>query len=165
MNRMSLTTRSLTRNAFASSSHQKLKEKAKFVPNTFVDENKKIRIVFAGQYSAGKSSILSILTGLNLEVGQGVTTSTCNFLDWNGIEVVDTPGIHTQKRPDHDEITYKAMSEADLIVFVCTAEGFSEGLGTHFRKLIIEKGKGKEMMLVFNKMEDSKYGKDRKSVV
>ena len=147
-----------TRNAFSSSTHQKLKEKAKFVPNAFVDENKKIRIVFAGQYSAGKSSILSILTGLNLEVGQGVTTSTCNFLDWNGIEVVDTPGIHTQKRPDHDEITYKAMSEADLIVFVCTAEGFSEGLGTHFRKLIIEKGKGKEMMLVFNKMEDSKYG-------
>lgn len=69
-----------------------------------------------GQYSAGKSSILSILTGTQLEVGQGVTTSTCNFLDWNGIEVVDTPGIHTQKRPDHDEITYQAMSEADLIV-------------------------------------------------
>ncbi|MGL5981081.1 MAG: LeoA/HP0731 family dynamin-like GTPase [Phocaeicola sp.] len=162
LNREAIELFTKTRNAFASSSHQKLKEKAKFVPNTFVDENKKIRIVFAGQYSAGKSSILSILTGLNLEVGQGVTTSTCNFLDWNGIEVVDTPGIHTQKRPDHDEITYKAMSEADLIVFVCTAEGFSEGLGTHFRKLIIEKGKGKEMMLVFNKMEDSKYGNTTK---
>lgn len=71
-------------------------------------------------------------------------------MDWNGIEVVDTPGIHTQKRPDHDAITYDAMSKADLIVFVCTAEGFSEGLGKHFRKLLIEKGKGNEMMLVFN---------------
>ncbi len=143
---------------FSTSSSVKLKERSKFVPQTFVDEDKKIRIVFAGQYSAGKSSILSILTGQQLEVGQGVTTSECNFLDWNGIEVVDTPGIHTQKRPDHDEITYNAMSEADLIVFVCTAEGFSDGLGTHFRKLLIEKGKGNEMMLVFNKMEDSKYG-------
>lgn len=144
--------------AFASSSSEKLRSRSKHVPSKFVDDDKTVRIVFVGQYSAGKSSILSILTGKQLETGQGVTTNKCNFLDWNGIEVVDTPGIHTQKRPDHDEITYKAMSEADLIVFVCTAEGFSEGLGTHFRKLLIEKGKGNEMMLVFNKMEDSKYG-------
>lgn len=146
------------RKAFSTSSSVKLKERSKFVPRTFVDEDKKVRIVFVGQYSAGKSSILSILTGQHLEVGQGVTTSKCHFLDWNGIEVVDTPGIHTQKRPDHDEITYNAMSEADLIVFVCTAEGFSKSLGTHFRKLLVEKGKGNEMMLVFNKMEDSIYG-------
>lgn len=146
------------RKAFSASSSVNLKERSKFVPRTFVDEDKKVRIVFVGQYSAGKSSILSILTGQQLEVGQGVTTSKCNFMDWNGIEVVDTPGIHTQKRPDHDEITYNAMSEADLIVFVCTAEGFSKGLGTHFRKLLVEKGKGNEMMLVFNKMEDSIYG-------
>lgn len=144
--------------AFASSSSEKLRSRSKDVPSKFVDDDKTVRIVFVGQYSAGKSSILSILTGKQLETGQGVTTNKCNFLDWNGIEVVDTPGIHTQKRPDHDEITYKAMSEADLIVFVCTAEGFSEGLGTHFRKLLIEKGKGNEIMLVFNKMEDSKYG-------
>ena len=157
-----LTLFSDARKAFSASSSVKLKERSKFVPRTFVDEDKKVRIVFAGQYSAGKSSILSILTGQQLEVGQGVTTSKCNFLDWNGIEVVDTPGIHTQKRPDHDEITYKAMSEADLIVFVCTAEGFSNGLGTHFRKLLVEKGKGNEMMLVFNKMEDSIYGNTKK---
>lgn len=143
---------------FASSSIEKLRSKSKFVPSKFVDDDKKVRIVFIGQYSAGKSSILSILTGKQLEVGQGVTTSQCNFLDWNGIEVVDTPGIHTQKRPDHDEVTYNAISEADLVVFVCTAEGFSEGLGTHFRKLLVEKGKGNEMMLVFNKMEDSRFG-------
>lgn len=158
LNKTSLDLFSDVRKAFASSSSEKLRLRSAYVPSKFVDDDKKVRIVFVGQYSAGKSSILSILTGQQLEVGQGVTTSKCNFLDWNGIEVVDTPGIHTQKRPDHDEITYNAMSEADLIVFVCTAEGFSEGLGTHFRKLLIEKGKGNEMMLVFNKMEDSKYG-------
>ena len=48
------------RKAFAASSSVKLKERSKFVPKTFVDENKKVRIVFVGQYSAGKSSILSI---------------------------------------------------------------------------------------------------------
>lgn len=151
-----------TSKAFSTSTSEVIRQRSKFVPTKFVDENKKIRIVFVGQYSAGKSSILSILTGQQLEVGQGVTTNTCHYLDWNGIEVVDTPGIHTQKRPDHDEITYQAMSEADLIVFVCTAEGFSESLGTHFRKLLVDKGKGNEMMLVFNKMEDSKYGNTKK---
>lgn len=147
-----------SRKAFENSSIPRLQSKAEFVPARFIDEDKKIRIVFAGQYSAGKSSILSYMTGQKLEVGQGITTSQCNFLDWNGIEVVDTPGIHTQKRPDHDKITYEAMAEADLIVFVCTAAGFSEGLGSHFRKLLVEKGKGNEMMLVFNKMESSRYG-------
>jgi small GTP-binding protein len=151
-----------TSKAFSTSISEVIRQRSKFVPTKFVDEDKKVRIVFVGQYSAGKSSILSILTGQQLEVGQGVTTNTCQYLDWNGIEVVDTPGIHTQKRPDHDEITYQAMSEADLIVFVCTAEGFSESLGTHFRKLLVDKGKGKEMMLVFNKMEDSKYGNTKK---
>lgn len=158
INRDALSLFDETREAFRNSSIEKLKGKVDFVPKQFVDDDKKIRIVFAGQYSAGKSSILSIMTGKQLEIGQGVTTSQCNFLDWNGIEVVDTPGIHTQKRPDHDEITYQAMAEADLIVFVCTVEGFSEGLGKHFRKLLVEKGKGNEMMLVFNKMESSKYG-------
>lgn len=158
INREALSLFNDTKEAFRKSSHSKLNGKVDFVPKQFVDNDKKIQIVFAGQYSAGKSSILSIMTGQQLEIGQGVTTSQCNFLDWNGIEVVDTPGIHTQKRPDHDEITYQAMAEADLIVFVCTAEGFSKGLGKHFRKLLVEKGKGNEMMLVFNKMESSKYG-------
>lgn len=157
-NKDALSLFSKVRKEFSESSIPALKEKAKFIPTKFVDEDKKVSIVFAGQYSAGKSSILSILTGLDLETGQGVTTTSCNYLDWNGIEVIDTPGIHTQKRPDHDEITYKVISEADLIIFVCTAEGFSQNLGTHFRKLLVEKGKGNEMMLVFNKMESSQYG-------
>lgn len=158
INREALSLFNDTAAAFKKSANETLNKRADYVPKQFIDNDKKIRIVFAGQYSAGKSSILSIITGQQLEVGQGVTTSQCNFLNWNGIEVVDTPGIHTQKRPDHDEITYQAMAEADLIVFVCTAEGFSEGLGKHFRKLLVEKGKGNEMMLVFNKMESSRYG-------
>lgn len=152
------------RRAFNSSAKENIRSQAMLVPSTFVDEGKKIRIVFIGQYSAGKSSILSILTGKKLKIGQGITTDKCQILDWNGIEVVDTPGIHTQKRPDHDEITYKAMAEADLLVFVCTSEGFSANLGQHFRKLLVEKGKGNEMMLVFNKMEDSEYGNEEEGI-
>ena len=97
--------------AFAGASSLRNRGRAMAVPTSFVDEDKKLSIVFVGQYSAGKSSILSILTGKQLEVGQGVTTERCNYLDWNGIEVIDTLGIHTAKRPDHDAITYQAIAQ------------------------------------------------------
>lgn len=151
-----------TRERFSKSSIEAIKSMTNEVPTRFVDDNKKINIVFAGQYSAGKSTIISIMTGKNLKVGQGVTTAQCSTFEWNGANVIDTPGVHTQKRPDHDEITYDAISKADLILFVITAEGFSDHLGNHFRKLLIEKGKGHEMMLVVNKMESTEYGNNAK---
>ena len=82
-----------------------------------------IRLVFAGQYSAGKSSILKMLTGrTDIAIGADITTQQAHTYDWNGIEVVDTPGIHTQLRPDHDEISYDAIASADMLVFVVTNE-------------------------------------------
>ena len=147
-----------TRETFLQSQKEEVRLKAEGVPSTFVDKNKSINIVFAGQYSAGKSTIISILTGEHLEIGQGVTTNQVRSFEWKGMQITDTPGVHTQKRPDHDEITYKAIAEADLVVFVVTNEGFSDHLGKHFRKLLVDKGKGREMMLVVNKMESTELG-------
>ena len=71
-----------------------------------------IKLVFAGQYSAGKSSILKMLTErTDIAIGADITTQQAHTYDWNGIEVVDTPGIHTQLRPDHDEISYNIFPE------------------------------------------------------
>ena len=87
------------------------------------NKSETIRLVFAGQYSAGKSSILKMLTGReDIAIGAGITTQQAYTYDWNGIEVVDTPGIHTQLRPDHDEISYEAIASADMLVFVVTNE-------------------------------------------
>ena len=125
-----------------------------------------IKLVFAGQYSAGKSSILKMLTGRNdIAIGAGITTQKAHSYDWNGLEVVDTPGIHTELRPDHDEISYSAISSADMLVFVVTNELFDSYLAEHFRKLAIDKDKAGEMILVVNKMDRASDGKDRKSVV
>lgn len=112
-----------------------------------------IKLVFSGQYSAGKSSILKMLTGReDIEIGEGITTQRANTYIWNGIEVIDTPGIHTKLRPDHDEISYKAISSADMLVFVITNELFDSYIADHFRKLAIDKDKAGEMILVVNKM-------------
>lgn len=144
---------------FLESSHNdKVRELAHEVPAGFTEEDKPLSIVFAGQYSAGKSSILSLLTGVQQKVGEGITTGELSTLDWNGIKVIDTPGIHTELHPDHDRITYDAISKADLIVFVLTNEGFSNHLGKHFRRLVNDMGKGYEMMLVMNKMDNEALG-------
>ena len=150
------------RHVFDTSHNEKVKELSSKVPQTFENDSP-LSLVFAGQYSAGKSTILSLLTGEELKTGQGVTTAQTKEIVWNGMKVIDTPGIHTQKHPDHDKITYDAISKADLIVFVLTNEGFSPHLASHFRKLINEVGKGHEMMLVVNKMSDEPLGNSPES--
>lgn len=126
------------------------------------NKSETIRLVFAGQYSAGKSSILKMLTGrADIAIGADITTQQAHTYDWNGIEVVDTPGIHTQLRPDHDEISYDAIASADMLVFVVTNELFDSYMADHFRKLAIDKDKAGEMILVVNKMDRTAEGNTR----
>ncbi|MDR2523473.1 MAG: 50S ribosome-binding GTPase [Synergistaceae bacterium] len=125
------------------------------LPQEVFEGNKPVSLVFAGQYSAGKSTILKALTGIaDIAIGAGITTQEAHFYDWNGIKVIDTPGIHTTLRPDHDEISYQAIADADMLVYVVTQELFNDYIGQNFRKLLLEKDKAGEMILIVNKMAD-----------
>lgn len=118
-----------------------------------------IRLVFAGQYSAGKSSIVKMLTGRqDIVIDADITTQEAHSYDWQGLEIIDTPGIHTQLRPDHDAISYEAIASADMLVFVITNELFDAYIAEHFRKLAIDKDKAGEMILVVNKMDRTSGG-------
>jgi hypothetical protein len=111
-----------------------------------------LRIAFVGQYDAGKSTILSALTGRrDIRVSSRVETSEVSEFDWNGSHVVDTPGIHAGY-PEHDAKTYAAIHEAELLVFVITNELFDHMMAKHFRSIAFEMGKASELMLVVNKM-------------
>ncbi|MBO4506931.1 MAG: 50S ribosome-binding GTPase, partial [Lachnospiraceae bacterium] len=49
----------------------------------------KVKIVFAGQYSAGKSSIIKMLTGDDtIATGAKITTQETHTYEWNGLEIV-----------------------------------------------------------------------------
>ena len=123
------------------------------LPKSAYDSNNPISLVFAGQYSAGKSTILKALTGIKtIETGEQITTQVAHTYDWNGLRVIDTPGIHTTLRPDHDKISYEAISNADILVYVVTHELFDSYIGQNFRKLLLEKDKAGEMILIVNKM-------------
>lgn len=125
------------------------------LPRAAFDGEKPLSLVFAGQYSAGKSSVLKALTGIeDIVIGAGITTQEAHSYDWNGIEVVDTPGIHTTLRPDHDEISYRAITNADMLAYVVTHELFDGFIGQDFRRLLIDEDKAGEMILIVNKMAD-----------
>lgn len=153
-----------SRQYLATAPSEKMQMLAGRVPAEILSSDKSMNLVFAGQYSAGKSSIMKVLTGReDIAIGAGITTEKTHTYDWGGITIVDTPGVHTQLRPDHDEITYRAIAGADLLVFVVTNELFDSHLAKHFRNLAIERDKAHEMMLVVNKMRRCAKGNSQEA--
>ena len=117
-----------------------------------------IKLVFVGQYSSGKSSIIKMLSGIETEIGASIKTQEAHTYTWGDLEIIDTPGIHTELRPDHDEKSYYEINHAALLIFVVTNEGFDGRMGNHFRKLAVEQDRGKNMVLVVNKMDRTALG-------
>lgn len=111
-----------------------------------------LTIAFVGQYDAGKSTILKVLTGReDIVIDSNVSTDEVTAYDWNGVRLLDTPGVHAG-HPDHDEMTYASIDRADLLVFVVTNELFDDTIGRHFRELAFNRQHAHRMLLVINKM-------------
>lgn len=128
------------------------------LPEHFTSKDDAIKLVFVGQYSAGKSSIIKMLTGEDVAIGAKITTQESKPYPWRGLEIIDTPGIQTGLREDHDKITYNEINHAALLIYVVTNEGFDNTLGKNFRKLAIEEKRAKNMVLVVNKMDRTALG-------
>ena len=113
-----------------------------------------ISVAFIGQYSAGKSTIISALTGKrDIKIDADIATDKTASYSWNDIKIIDTPGLFTD-RDDHDSITYEAIDKADLLVFSLTYMLFDSVTVENFKKLAYEKGYAWKMMLIVNKMSD-----------
>ena len=123
-----------------------------------------ISVALVGQYSAGKSTIISALTGKrDIKIDADIATDQTTSYNWNGIKIVDTPGLFTERK-DHDAITYDAISKADLLVFCLTSMLFDTITVENFKKLAYEKGYRWKMMILVNKMSDE-AGKDEEKIV
>ena len=124
------------------------------VPESVAAENNgaALTVAFVGQYNAGKSTIISALTGKqDIPIDADVCTDTVTAYDWEGIQLLDTPGIHAGYA-DHDDLTYRTIDRSDLLVFVITGELFEDVIGKHFRDLAFKRDKAREILLVVNKM-------------
>lgn len=123
-----------------------------------------LTVAFVGQYSSGKSTIISALTGRrDIHIDADIATDKTASYNWNGIKVIDTPGLFTDRK-DHDEITYDAINKADLLVFCLTYMLFDSLTAENFKKLAYDKGYRWKMMLVINKMSDEGGEEDQKIV-
>ncbi|MEG4065833.1 50S ribosome-binding GTPase [Microcoleus sp. Pol11C2] len=121
-------------------------------------------VAFVGQYSAGKSTIISGMTGRrDIRIDADIATDKTTNYDWKGIKLIDTPGLFTD-RQDHDEITYEAINKSDLLVFCLTYMLFDSLTAENFKKLAYEKGYRWKMMLVINKMSDEAGEEEQKIV-
>jgi GTP-binding protein EngB required for normal cell division len=119
-------------------------------------------VALVGQYSAGKSTIISALTGRrDIHIDADIATDKTANYNWNGIKLIDTPGLFTDRK-DHDEITYEAINKSDLLVFCLTYMLFDSLTAENFKKLAYEKGYRWKMMLVINKMSDEAGEEEQK---
>lgn len=118
-------------------------------------EESKLRIAFVGQYNAGKSSLVKMLTGIeSISIGANVTTDRSRDYNYKGLHIVDTPGIRAGYSVAHDEAAFAAIAKADLLVFVITNELFDEVLKVEFKRLCFELHREKEILLVINKSQN-----------
>lgn len=115
-----------------------------------------LRLAFSGQYSAGKSTIISALTGdKTIRISADVATDEVKAYRWRDIELWDTPGLYAD-RADHTAKAEQAQCEADLIVYCLTTNLFDNVTASDFRRLAFEKGYAPKLFLLTNKllMED-----------
>ncbi len=142
----------------AKAAFEKLELPVENLPQNMQPEEGPLKLVFVGQYSAGKSSIIKMLSGIDTGIGAKIVTNEAREFDWNGLTIVDTPGIQTGVHEDHDAITYDEIGQAALLIFVITNEGFDRVIGKHFQQLAVEQNRGNNMILVVNKMDRCEEG-------
>lgn len=120
-----------------------------------------LRLVFVGEYNAGKSSLISALTGADITIDADVCTTVSAEYPWRGLILVDTPGIKAEgKDTNHDVISREATIGADLVLFVITTELFNDRLAKYLRFILDNEGLGlaKKTALIVNKFDRESNG-------
>ena len=112
-------------------------------------------ISFMGRTKAGKSTLHSvILGGINKEfigVGKERTTRLNRIYKWQGIRIIDTPGIGAPGGQTDTEIAKSIVDESDLICYVVTTDSIQE---TEFAFLKELKKQNKPIIILLNKKEN-----------
>ena len=80
-------------------------------------------IVLFGRTMAGKSTLKEFLTnGAGDSIGKGRqrTTRDVRSYNWNGLEIIDVPGVCAADGGDDEGVALEAVKHADLVLFLIT---------------------------------------------
>lgn len=112
-----------------------------------------LTVAFVGQYSSGKSTIISAITGnKDIKIDANVATDKVSEYRWNNIVLLDTPGILAGKVERHDEHTKEALKKCDLIVYVITSQLFDDIIFENFIDIAYNQALKDKMLIAVNKM-------------
>ncbi|GAA4750823.1 GTPase domain-containing protein [Gordonia alkaliphila] len=128
-------------------------ERSKFLGLLVIDEHERPRMVFTGQYSSGKSTLIRALTNEAAEVviDSAVATDQVQVFDWDGlVDLVDTPGVQAGLS-DHDRLAEDALRSADLVLFAVTVDLFDDGSVEHLRHITEDLRKAPQLVVVITK--------------
>lgn len=123
---------------------------ASLLSRAAVDPAEKPRMVLAGQYSSGKSSLIKALTDGAVEplIDADIATGEVTEYEWDGaVVLVDTPGVQSGLR-SHDDLAMDAVGNADFILFVITVNLFDDASRDFLRRLANELQMFEQMIVV-----------------
>ncbi|MCQ2589034.1 MAG: 50S ribosome-binding GTPase [Treponema sp.] len=113
----------------------------------------KLKIAFVGQHNAGKSTIVSALTGnRQIKISNNVETDAPADYAWEGVLLTDTPGLYAGKKEEHDAVSLQKIKESDLLVFCITSSLFDDLLIKNFVELAYKQSYKSKIFIVINKM-------------
>lgn len=80
-------------------------------------QNAQLHIMFYGAYNAGKSTLINTILGSEQAKTADIpTTDSVDFYDWQGIKLLDTPGVNAPI--EHQNVTEDQLKRVSAIVFV-----------------------------------------------
>jgi len=154
--------------------------------NAIADLDGAFMLVVAGEYNAGKSTLLNALLGMKV-MPDGVTPTTdkVTVISWGEeirehtlgeelvrrtapvpvlreLSIVDTPGTNAIIRR-HQELTERFIPRADLVIFVTSADRPYTESERQFLELI--SSWGKKVAVVINKIDIIETEEERERVV
>jgi len=125
-----------------------------------IEEESRLKIAFVGQHNAGKSTIISALTGnRRIKISANVETDSTECYEWGNVLLYDTPGLYAGVKTEHDKSAKEAIHASDLLVFCITSSLFDDLLIQDFVDLAYKRAYKNKIILLVNKMsqEDGEF--------